>query len=174
VADGSALTDRRPRLVPPPRPSGSSNRSFQGQRDLHHCSLLRSRYRNTMASALRLSVRARRTSPAAAAFAWKSEPGREIQLKAWIGSTVKPSLFSRFRGISGTASSLERRQATCSLAAISLRWNCALPAGSRLIRCHGPCIRTGAGFAHHQARPQRPGWLSRRPAAYGSLRCEDV
>ena len=31
------------------------------------------------------------TIPAAAALAWKSLPGREIQLKAWIGSTVKPS-----------------------------------------------------------------------------------
>ena len=29
--------------------------------------------------------------PAAAALAWKSLPGREIQLKAWIGSTVNPS-----------------------------------------------------------------------------------
>ena len=40
---------------------------------------------------LSASVRISSTRPAAAAFAWTSRPGREIQLKAWIGSTVKPS-----------------------------------------------------------------------------------
>src|SRR5215510_1270715 len=42
-----------------------------------------------MASAFMLSVINTSITPAAAAFAWKSAPGREVQLNIWIGITVK-------------------------------------------------------------------------------------